>query len=124
MPCGYSGLRLTLRIFLDSASQVPQFWTYGKDVPIVTGFVTGIPPLPLLDFLPRHLASVELGVCSRFWLLAGDQAAAASALPPRQAADSFIKQLDAVYGTESNPRPATDAFVDFMVGRLRAVLWL
>jgi monoamine oxidase len=64
---------------------VPQFWTYGKDVPIVTGFVTG------------------------------DQAAAASALPPRQAADSFIKQLDAVYGTESNPRPATDAFVDFMI---------
>jgi hypothetical protein len=41
---------LTLKIFLDSASQVPQFWTYGKDVPIVTGFVTG-------TLLPRFLIS-------------------------------------------------------------------
>lgn len=36
----------------------------------------------------------------------------------RHAVDSFIKQLDAVYGSEGDPHPASGALVDFKVRRV------
>jgi len=62
-------------LILCSDSFVPQFWMYTAEEPVVIGFLTG------------------------------DVAKNASSLPQEQVIDTFVKQLDAVYGVANKTDP-------------------
>jgi monoamine oxidase len=65
---------------------IPQFWTYGQSIPVITGFLTGEQAQLLSDTRSQN-----------------------------QIAQIFVKQLDTIYSTDDNRQPASDAFVDFKI---------
>ena len=75
-------------LILCSDSFVPQFWMYTAEEPVVIGFLTG------------------------------DVAKNASSLPQEQVIDTFVKQLDAVYGVanKTDPELARPASTNFKFG--------